>query len=95
MPRLIKPRAIPEDATFGIAAPGGPVHPDRLEEGCELLRHMGFGVVPRDDIGSRDSYLAGSDERPKEFLPITAGQSVEVRRRRGNLLGARSGQGEG
>ncbi len=36
--------------------------------------------------------LAGIDERPREFLPITPGQSVEIRRRRGNLLGA---QGEG
>jgi hypothetical protein len=36
--------------------------------------------------------LAGSDERPREFLPITPGQSVEIRRRRGSLLGA---QGEG
>ncbi len=39
--------------------------------------------------------IAGSDERPKEFLPITPGQSVEVRRRRGTLLSAGSGQGEG
>ena len=36
--------------------------------------------------------LAGGDERPREFLPITPGQSVEIRRRRGSLLGA---QGEG
>lgn len=88
MPRLIKPRALPEDATFGIAAPGGPVHPDRLEEGCELLRHMGFGVVHRDDIGSRDSYLAGSDERrAKELMELVEDPRVH------GILCARGGYG--
>ena len=38
MPRLIKPRAIAPGATLGIAAPGGPVDPEKLAAGEALLR---------------------------------------------------------
>jgi muramoyltetrapeptide carboxypeptidase len=63
LPRLLKPRALRPGATLGIAAPAGPVDPDRLEAGCALWRDAGFEVIHRDDVVSRDGYLAGNDDR--------------------------------
>jgi muramoyltetrapeptide carboxypeptidase len=63
LPRLRKPRAIPAGATIGIAAPGGPVDPEKLEAGIDLWRGRGFEVKVRDDLLERRGYLAGDDAR--------------------------------
>ncbi len=63
MPRLIKPRAIGPGARIGIAAPGGPVDPGKLEQGEAVLRGAGFELVRRDDLLARRGYLAGDDAR--------------------------------
>jgi len=60
---LIKPHALAEGATLGIAAPGGPVDPDRLAAGEAMLRAAGFATVRRDDLFDRRAYLAGDDAR--------------------------------
>ena len=62
-PRLLKPRALRAGGTLGIAAPAGPVDPDKLQAGVALLRNAGFQVVHRPDIDDRRGYLAGSDAR--------------------------------
>lgn len=63
MPALKKARAIRPGARIGIAAPAGPVDPDRLEAGEQLVRRMGFEPVRRDDVTARLGYLAGDDMR--------------------------------
>jgi muramoyltetrapeptide carboxypeptidase len=68
VPRLRKPRALPEGGTIGIAAPAGPVDPERLEAGERLLRDAGFRVVRRDDLLDRRVYLAGDDARRADEL---------------------------
>jgi muramoyltetrapeptide carboxypeptidase len=88
VPRLIKPRAIDPGATFGIAAPGGPVDPDKLAAGCEGLRDAGFRVVCREDLTARHGYLAGDDaRRAAELMDLVADPAVDA------ILCARGGYG--
>ena len=63
MPRLIKPRALAPGAVLGIAAPGGPVDPQKLAAGEALFRSAGFETRRRDDLLDRCGYLAGNDAR--------------------------------
>lgn len=63
MPRLIKPRALRPGGTIGIAAPGGPIAPEKLRAGVALWRAAGFAVVHRQDVTAQDGYLAGHDDR--------------------------------
>ncbi len=60
---LRKPRALATGATLGIAAPGGPVHPELVDAGCALLESAGFRTFRRDDLTDRSGYLAGDDDR--------------------------------
>lgn len=79
MARLRKPRALAPGATIGIAAPGGPVDPDRLAEGEALLRAAGFRTLRRDDVVARRGYLAGDDaRRAKELQELAANPSVDA-----------------
>lgn len=68
MPRLRKPRAIAPGATIGIAAPGGPVEPEKLAAGAGLWRSRGFQVVHREDLTARRGFLAGDDRRRADEL---------------------------
>jgi muramoyltetrapeptide carboxypeptidase len=63
VPRLRKPRALAPGATLAIAAPGGPVDPERLAAGEAMFRRAGFETVRRDDLLDRQAYLAGDDDR--------------------------------
>ncbi len=88
MPRLVKPRALGPGATIGIAAPGGPVDPQRLADGEELLRQSGFRTLRRDDLLARQGYLAGDDERrAKELMELVDDPRVDA------ILCARGGYG--
>ncbi len=69
MPRLIKPRALAPGAVLAIAAPGGPVDPQKLAAGEAMLRNAGFETLRRDDLLDRCGYLAGDDaRRVDEFM---------------------------
>jgi len=48
---------------LGIAAPGGPVDPQRVAAGEAMLRSAGFETLRRDDLFERRAYLAGDDAR--------------------------------
>lgn len=63
MPRLLRPRRLPRGGTIGLAAPSGPVDPERLAEGEARLRAAGFRVRRRRDLVARRGYLAGDDRR--------------------------------
>jgi len=60
---LSKPRALRPGARIGIAAPGGPVDPERVAAGCRLLEQAGFRTFRRPDLVARRGYLAGDDQR--------------------------------
>jgi muramoyltetrapeptide carboxypeptidase len=88
VPRLIKPRAIAPGATLGIAAPGGPVDPEKLAAGEALLRDAGFRTVRRDDLLDRRCYLAGDDRRRvDEFMQFVEDDRVDA------IICARGGYG--
>jgi muramoyltetrapeptide carboxypeptidase len=88
VPALRKPRALAPGATLGIAAPGGPVDPDRVAEGCEALRAAGYRTLRRDDLGARRGYLAGDDaRRAKEIMELAQDPRVDA------IVCARGGYG--
>jgi muramoyltetrapeptide carboxypeptidase len=88
VPRLGKPRAIAPGATLGIAAPGGPVDPDRLAEGEARLRAAGYRTLRRDDVVARRGYLAGDDaRRAKEMMELVQDPRVDA------IVCARGGYG--
>jgi len=88
VPRLRKPRALAPGATLGIAAPGGPVNPDRVVEGEEVLRAAGYRTLRRDDLCARRGYLAGDDaRRAKEIMELAQDPRVDA------IVCARGGYG--
>lgn len=88
MPRLVKPRAIGPGSRIGIAAPGGPVDPDKLEQGEVLLRGAGFETLRRDDLLARRGYLAGDDaRRAGELMALVEDPRVDA------IVCARGGYG--
>jgi muramoyltetrapeptide carboxypeptidase len=88
VPRLAKPRAVAPGATLGIAAPGGPVDPDRLAEGEARLVAAGYRTLRRDDLLARRGYLAGDDaRRAKEMMELVQDPRVDA------IVCARGGYG--
>lgn len=82
------PRPLPPGGVVGLAAPAGPVDPDRLAAGCAWLEGAGFSVVRRDDLLARRGYLAGDDERrAKELAELVEDERVDA------ILCARGGYG--
>lgn len=83
-----KPRALRPGGTIGLAAPAGPVDPERLARGERWLRDAGFEVLRRDDLVARRGYLAGDDERrAKELAELVEDDRVDA------ILCARGGYG--
>jgi len=62
MTDLLKPPALPPNATIGIAALSGPVDVGRLERGISHLQQRGYRVVEAANLRKRSGFLAGSDE---------------------------------
>lgn len=58
---MVKPRAIEKGDAFGIVAPGGPVAPDELRDGIELIKASGYSVILARNIFNINGYLAGDD----------------------------------
>jgi len=88
VPRLRKPRALRPGAVFGIAAPGGPVEPERVLAGEACLRAAGYRTRRRDDLFARRGYLAGDDERRAgELMELVLDPQVDA------ILCARGGYG--
>ena len=88
MPALRKARAIRKGAVVGIAAPAGPVEPDMVEAGEQLLRELGFEPRRRADLIARQGYLAGDDDRrAAELMELVTDPEV------GAIVCARGGYG--
>ena len=57
----IKPRALGPGQDIGIIAPAGPVNPDTLRSGIEILIGLGFKPVLGSHLYNEVGYLAGDD----------------------------------
>ena len=81
-------RSVPPGGTLGIAAPSGPVDPERLATGKACLRERGFEVVHSEDIVAQRGYLAGDDERrARELMDLIQNPGIDA------VLCARGGYG--
>lgn len=58
----IKPRALRPGDLVGVAAPAGPVDPDRLERGVAGIESLGFAVRLGEGLLARRGFTAGSPE---------------------------------
>jgi muramoyltetrapeptide carboxypeptidase len=88
LPALRKARAIRKGAVVGIAAPAGPVEPDLIEAGEQLLSELGFEPRRRADLLDRRGYLAGDDDRRvAELMELVTDPDV------GAIVCARGGYG--
>jgi muramoyltetrapeptide carboxypeptidase len=84
----LKPTALEPGATVGIAAPCGPVDPEKLTAGRAVWEAAGFRVVHGDDITARAGYLAGDDaRRASELGALVADPAVDA------IVCARGGYG--
>ena len=84
----ILPHALRPGGTLGIAAPAGPVDPERLARGERWLREAGFEIRRRPDLIAQKGYLAGDDERrAKELMELVRDDAVDP------ILCARGGYG--
>ena len=79
MADLVRPRAVAPGGSIGLAAPAGPIDPERLARGEAELRERGFEVVYGDDIVARQGYLAGDDERrARELMDLVKDPRVDA-----------------
>lgn len=58
-----KPKVLKKGDLIAIAAPSSPCDHAAFLEGVGILKDMGFQVTYREDILSRERYLAGNDDR--------------------------------
>jgi muramoyltetrapeptide carboxypeptidase len=85
---LRRPRALEPGGTIGVAAPGGPVDPEKVAAGLALWEAAGFRVTRRDDLVERRGYLAGDDaRRADELMQLVRDPEVDA------ILCARGGYG--
>lgn len=86
--QFIKPKALRRGDTIAIVAPSSPFDRELFQSGVVALEAAGFKIVYRDDIFSKQNYLAGSDKRrAEEFLQYLQDPEVAA------ILCARGGYG--
>ncbi len=66
--RLIRRRALREGDLIRVVAPASPFEAEALQAGVAMLESWGYRVRMRDDIHSKQHYLAGSPQRRVEEL---------------------------
>ncbi len=65
---MIRPSPLRKGDLIGIAAPASSFDPLEFQKGVQTLELLGFRLHFREDIFSKERYLAGSDERRAEEL---------------------------
>jgi muramoyltetrapeptide carboxypeptidase len=66
--RLLQPAALRRGDLIAVAAPSSPVSRKDFVRGVEFLASRGFHVTYREDIFTREGYLAGDDGRRRDEL---------------------------
>lgn len=76
---MLKPPRLRPGATIGVANVSGPVDPERLERGLEVLRSKGYRLVEAENLRRREGFLAGSDaERASGYRDLLRNPSVDA-----------------
>lgn len=83
-----KPPPLRSGDRIGIVAPAGPVDPEPLEAGINVIRRYGFEVIPAPHLYKRTGFFAGTDrERAADLLAMLEDPSIHA------VLCARGGYG--
>ncbi len=86
--RLKQPARLKKGDTVGVVAPAGPVEPDLLEKGMQVLKRMGYTPLPGKHLLARRRYLAGEDAaRAEDLMAMFANPDVR------GIVCARGGYG--
>ncbi len=64
----LKPLRLGPGSVIGIAAPAGPFEPERLRQGVDVLRAMGFETLVPEGLLAARGYLAGTDAHRADIL---------------------------
>lgn len=84
----IKPPALRPGDSIGIVAPASNIKRDLFEQGCNILRDLGYRPVYDESIFNRDLYFAGTlDRRIRELEEMFTRDDVQA------ILCARGGYG--
>ncbi len=59
---------LPQGSTIALIAPGSPITKEQLNNSLQALKLLGYKTKHRDDIISRNGFLAGTDIRRKQEL---------------------------
>jgi muramoyltetrapeptide carboxypeptidase len=79
MSDAVKPPALRQGATIGVAAISGPVDEDKLEAGLTALRGRGYRLLEASNLRKRTGFLAGSDpERAAGYRQLLRDSSVDA-----------------
>lgn len=88
MTEIVKPSALKEGSTIGIAAPSGAFSREKFEKGVAMVESCGFRVKYSEKIFRKHGYLAGTDaERADEMNVILSDPSIDA------VMFARGGYG--
>ncbi|CAI2719065.1 S66 peptidase family protein [Nitrospina watsonii] len=69
--RLTRPKKLMQGDAVGVVAPAGPVDPEPLEKGLNVIRGMGFKPVLGRFVTARNGFLAGTDaERAEDLMAM-------------------------
>jgi muramoyltetrapeptide carboxypeptidase len=60
---VLRPAALRAGDTVMLVSPSGPIRPERVARGIELLSGWGLTVALGPDVYARNHYLAGTDEQ--------------------------------
>lgn len=75
----IKPWALETGQQIGIIAPAGPVDPEKLRPGLEILSNLGFKPVLGPHLFKKTGYLAGDDSsRLKDFHEMIKNENIKA-----------------
>lgn len=76
--RLTRPKKLQQGDTVGVVAPAGPVDPEQLQAGLNVIRGMGFKPLLGEHVEARNGFLAGTDaERARDLMDMFENPEVK------------------
>lgn len=76
--RLTRPKKLSQGDTVGVVAPAGPVDPEQLQAGLNVIRGMGFKPLLGQHVEARNGFLAGTDaERAGDLMDMFENPEVK------------------
>lgn len=85
---MTKPAALRKGDRVGVVSPAGPVSPEDLDRGCQVLHKLGYEPVLGDSVLACDGYFAGTAAaRARDLLTMFTRPDVRA------IICARGGYG--